>query len=299
MTQPRPTDLAASAPALAALMGSMISVQIGSSIAKTLFPAVGAAGATALRVSIAAVILALVFRPWRRPPTARAWREIVTYGVSLGLMNLTFYSAIQRIPLGIGVAVEFAGPLTVAVVASRKPLDLLWVAMAAAGLLALLPLWAQAHPLDPAGVGLALAAGVFWGLYIVFGQRAGMAHGTGAAAVGMMVAAVLVLPIGWTRLVAAPWGPRVLQSALGVALLSSVFPYTLDMFALPRIPARVYGTLMSLAPAVAALAGFVLLHEALSARQALAIAVIMAASLGVTLTMRRSQARQETSTVAD
>lgn len=286
-------DLASSAPALAAMLGSMASVQVGSSFAKTLFPLAGAAGTTALRVGIAAVILAVVFRPWRRPPTRAAWRALVAYGVALGLMNLTFYSAIARVPLGIGVAVEFAGPLTVAVATSRRRVDFLWVAMAAGGLLALLPIWKTARPLDPLGVTFALAAGVCWGLYIVFGQRAGSAHGTQAAAIGMALAAVIVLPIGVAAAGPALLRPAVLESALGVAVLSSVLPYTLDMFALPKIPARVYGTLMSLAPAAAALAGFVLLHETLSPTQGLAITVIVAASVGVTLTMRARRGRAD------
>lgn len=284
--------LAASLPSLGAMAVAMVSVQIGASFAKRLFPVVGAQGVTALRVSLAALILAVLLRPWRRPVPHRAWPPrawiaLGGYGVSLGLMNLLFYSALQTIPLGIAVALEFTGPLGVAVLSSRRRIDFLWIGLAVLGLLALLPLAKQAHPLDPLGVGLALAAGVCWGLYIIFGQKAGSAHGSQATAIGMIIATIVVLPAGIAQAGAGLLAPHTIEAAIGVAILSSVLPYSLEMFALSRIPVRVFGVLMSVEPAIASLMGLLLLHEALNLRQCLAIGAIMAASLGVTLTMDR------------
>jgi inner membrane transporter RhtA len=274
------------APALAAIVTAMVSVQTGSAVAKGLFSQIGPEGVASLRVILAALILAVVFRPWRLRATRRAWPALVAYGVSLGLMNLTFYAALQRIPLGVAVAVEFAGPLGVAVLTSRLPLDFLWVGLAAAGIAALSPLAQDAHALDPVGLFLALGAGFFWGLYIVFGKTSGAEHGTGAAALGMAVAAVVAAPVALANVCSAMLEPRVLMGVVEVAILSSVLAYTLEMFALTRIPVRVFGTLMSLEPAIAALMGWLILRETLEARQCLAIGAIMVASLGVTLTAR-------------
>lgn len=278
--------IASRAPALAGMVIAMVSGQTGASFAKRLFPVVGVGGAATLRIGIAAVLLMIAFRPWRRPPAREAWPVLAAYGVSLGLMNLLFYAAIQTIPLGVAVAVEFTGPLGVAVLSSRRPIDFGWIGLAVAGLLVLSPLWRQAHPLDPVGIALCLGAGVCWGTYIVFGQRAGAAHGPQATAVGMAVAALVVAPIGLMQSGAALFAPGILLAAAGVATLSSIVPYTLEMFALSRIPVRIFGTLMSMGPVIAALVGWLLLHEALSPRQCLAIAAIMVASFGATASLR-------------
>lgn len=267
----------------------MISVQAGASYAKSLFPIVGASGTTALRVTLAAVILALLLKPWRDGPPKRERLVLLIYGASLGTMNLLFYASLQTIPLGVAVAVEFVGPLGVAVAASRRPTDFLWVVLAAAGLLALLPLWRQAHPLNTVGLLLALGAGACWALYILFGQKAGAAHGARAAAWGMMVAMVVALPVGLAHAGLALFSPGILATAVGVALLSSVVPYSFEMFALARLSSRVFGTLMSLEPAIAALFGLLLLHEALTALQCAAIGVITVASFGTVLTSRGDQ----------
>ena len=247
-------------PALAAMAGAGVSVQMGAALAKSLFPVVGAQGAVALRVGLGALILIAVLRPWRRPPPRRAWIVLAGYGASLGLMNLLFYAALQTIPLGVAVG------------------------------LALLPLWRQAHPLDPVGVALALGAGLCWGLYIVLGQKAGAAHGAQATAVGMVFAALVAVPFGAVHAGAGLLSPVVLLPGVAVAILSSVLPYSLEMFALSRIPVRVFGTLMSVEPAIAAAVGWVLLHETLTLRQGAAIAAIMLASVGVTLGMREPRA---------
>ncbi len=284
-SSPQRLSAAAAAPAVGAMLCAMFSTQFGTAFAKSLFPAIGAVGVTTLRVTLAASILTILWRPWRNPPTRQAWPALAAYGVALGLMNLTFYLALRTIPLGVGVAVEFIGPLSVAVSASRKPLDFLWIALAVGGLGLLLPIWRQAHPLDPVGLAFMLAAGACWAAYIVFGQKAGKAYGRAATAIGMAVAAIVVIPFGLfsagTRLIA----PAVLIPGAAVALLASVIPYSLEMLALTRLPVRVFGTLLSLAPAVAALMGWLVLHEALTPVQILAIAAIVAASAGTTLSL--------------
>jgi inner membrane transporter RhtA len=267
----------------------MVSVQAGAAWAKHLFPLVGAAGTTALRVTLAALILALMIRPWRGGYPKGDWLVLTVYGASLGLMNLLFYSALQTVPLGVAVAIEFIGPLGVAVAASRRVTDFLWVLLAAAGLLALLPIWRQPHALDLVGVLLSLAAGGCWALYIVFGQKAGAAHGAKTTAWGMMIATLVALPVGAAHAGLALFSPPVLIGGVGVALFSSVVPYTFEMFALTRLSSRVFGTLMSLEPAVAALFGLILLHEALTPLQCVAIGVIMLASFGTVLTSRGDQ----------
>jgi inner membrane transporter RhtA len=267
------------------MLGAMFSTQFGTAFAKSLFPAVGAVGVTTLRVTFAALILAALWRPWRNPPTREAWPALAAYGVALGLMNLTFYLALKTLPLGVGVAVEFVGPLSVAVASSRRALDFLWIALAVVGLVLLLPIWKQAHPLDPVGLVFMLAAGACWASYIVFGQKAGKAHGRAATAIGMAVAAVVVIPFGVASAGAKLLSPSVLLPGAAVALLASVIPYSLEMIALTRLPVRVFGTLLSLAPAVAALMGWLVLREALSPVQGLAIAAIVAASVGTTLSL--------------
>lgn len=203
---PRAHNLATALPSLAAMGSAMVSVQVGAAFAKRLFPLVGAQGATALRVTLAALILLAVLRPWRKPLDRKAWPVLAAYGLSLGLMNACFYAALSTIPLGIAVALEFAGPLAVAVLASRHGTDFLWIALAVLGLAALLPLGHQSQSLDPLGIALALGAGFFWALYIVFGQKAGTAHGSQATAIGMAIAA-LVVPVATSSLKAMMWAP--------------------------------------------------------------------------------------------
>jgi len=270
----------------AAIGLSILSVQVGASFAKSLFPVVGAQGTTTLRQVISALILLALFRPWRKPPPRATWPALLGLGVVLGTMNLVFYMSLARIPLGIAVAVEFTGPLAVATLTSRHWIDLLWVGMVVLGLLALLPVGDASHALDMTGLALALGAGVCWGLYIILGRRASTAGTTQATAIAMTIAALTVLPVGAASALPTLHQPAVFLDAVVIAILSSAIPYTCEMFALGRIPVRVFGILMSLEPVVAALAGFVFLHEALTIRQILAIAAIVAASLGTALTMQ-------------
>lgn len=264
----------------------MIATPLGASLAKQLFPVVGAAGSTALRLTFAALILAVVWRPWRVRPTRREARSILIYGLAMGWMNLFFYSSLNRIPLGIAMALEFTGPLAVAMATSRRAVDFIWIVLAALGLAAILPLGHDAKPLDPVGIAFALGAGLCWALYIVFGQKAGNAHGGQTTALGTVIAALVIVPIGVGQAGLALFSPAVLPVACAVALLSSALPYSLEMFALTRMPARTFGVLMSAEPALGALSGIVFLGESLTPIQWTAIACIIGASAGSAATSR-------------
>lgn len=266
----------------------MVFTQTGASFAKGLFPHVGAAGATTLRLTLAAIVLLALFRPWRQKLDARQWRAVFLYGGVMGAMNLFFYAALATIPLGVAVALEFTGPLAVALAGSRKPLDFGWIALAVGGLALLLPLGQSSGQIGLPGVLLALAAGACWAGYIIFGQRAGTGGGPHITALGVTIAAVIALPFGVATAGTSLLDPTILPIALGVALLSSAIPYALDMIALPHIPSRLFGILMSGQPALGALSGFAILHETLDAWQLAGIVAIIVASLGATVTIART-----------
>jgi len=272
---------------VAALVTGMLSLQCGATFAKSLFPAVGVAGTSALRVGFSALILIAVWRPWRRSLPAREAGWIALYGTALGLMNLLFYLALARLPLGPAVAIEFVGPLAVALIASRRRSDFLWIGVAVAGLALLLPI-ASRDGLDPVGILLDLGAALCWALYILFGQRAGRVDGGQAVSLGMFTAAIVVAPFGLAEAGSALLTPGILAAGFAVALMSSALPYSLEMVALRRLDRKSFGVLMSLEPAVAACAGLVLLGERISAVQWLAIALVIAASVGITVSARRS-----------
>jgi inner membrane transporter RhtA len=251
------------------------SLQVGAAFAVTLFDELGPAGAAFLRLTFAAVILWAIWRP----RLAGDLRVAAAFGVALGLMNWFIYEAMDRIALGVAVTIEFAGPLLVAVIGSRRPLDALWIALAAAGILLL------ADPgggsTDPAGVAFALAAAACWVAYIYLSKRTGAAFPGGSGlAIAMAVGALVVLPAGVLGGGGALGEPDLLGSALVVAIASSVLPYSLELEALRRLPEAVFGVLMSLEPAVAALAGFVVLGQDLGARELVAIAMVVVASAG-------------------
>ena len=285
----RKTDTVA-AP-IAVLIVAMVCFQAGAALAKGLFPAVGAAGTAALRLALASLMLLAVWRPWRMRLAAREIRMIVIYGLALGCMNFFFYLSLRTIPLGIAVALEFTGPLALAMASSRRAVDFVWVAMAALGLLALLPLGLGTKPLDLPGAGCALAAGLCWALYIWFGRKAGAVHGGQTTALGMVVGAFAIVPIGIAQCGAQLFSPAILPTALGVALLSSALPYSLEILAMPRLPTRTVGVLMSLNPALGALSGLCFLGERLSWSQWAAIASIMAASAGSAATSKDAAPR--------
>ena len=268
------------------LLVAMTSIQSGASLAKGLFPAIGASGTTALRLSLAALILCVLMRPWQAKLSLKSCRSLLAYGVALGSMNLLFYLSLQTIPLGIAVALEFTGPLGLALLSSRRLLDFIWIALAAFGLWLLLPTVQTDVPLDPVGMALALAAGLCWALYIVFGQKAGAEHGKHTVALGTLVAALLVFPIGFWHAGDSLFALDLLPTALAVAVLSSALPYSLEMVALTRLPGRTFSTLMSMEPAIAALSGLLFLSERLALNQWLAISAIIAASAGAAATIR-------------
>lgn len=271
---------------IALLVIAMTSIQSGASLAKGLFPLIGPEGTTALRLSLAALILALIMRPWRSRPNVAAWRSLVGYGLSLGSMNLLFYMSLKTIPLGIAVALEFTGPLALALLSSRRLLDFVWVALAVFGIWLLLPDTRSSDHLDPLGMGLALGAGLCWALYILFGQKAGAAHGSQTVVFGTLIAALLVSPIGLSQVGGALFSVDLLPVALAVAVMSSALPYSLEMLALTRLPARTFSILMSLEPAIAALSGLLFLSERLAPSQWLAIGAIILASAGAAATIR-------------
>ncbi len=268
---------------LGLLIIAMISIQSGASLAKSLFPVVGAQGTTALRLIFASLILLLVLRPWRARLTARSLRTVMLYGISLGSMNMLFYMSLQTVPLGIAVALEFTGPLAVALWASRKLIDFLWVALAVIGLLLLIPIGESSTSIDLVGAGYALGAGACWAAYIVFGQKAGADNGIQTAALGVTIAALFIAPIGVVHAGTALLDVSLIPAALGVAVLSTALPYSLEMVALTRMSARTFGTLASLEPVFAALSGLIFLHEDLSFTQWMAIGAIIVASIGATL----------------
>nr|WP_243876680.1 EamA family transporter [Streptomyces sp. 846.5] len=272
-----PTFRAIPPPALVLL--GVVSVQMGSALAKQLFSAVGSSGTVALRLFFAAAVLMLVWRPSLRM-NRRTWSVVVGYGVILGSMNLCFYLALVRLPLGIAVTVEFLGPLVVALAGSRRWLDAFWAVLAAGGVVLLTE---GRGDLNLVGLLFALAAGTCWGLYILVGAALGRhtTEGNGLA-LGMAVGALVAVPFGVVESGTALIQPWVLGAGLGLALLSSVIPYTLDLEALRRIPPRVFGILMSLEPAMAALIGLVVLQESLRWSQWIAVLCVVAASAGAT-----------------
>jgi inner membrane transporter RhtA len=269
---------------IAALLIAMVCFQLGAALAKQLFPIIGAGSTAALRLAIASIILLAVWRPWHLRFTRKQLMTVVVYGVAMGWMNFFFYMALSYIPLGITMALEFTGPLGVALLASRRPIDFLWILLAALGLVALLPLGLGGAPLSVLGVIYALGAGACWALYIVFGRQAGAAHGGQITSLGTLIGACIIVPIGVAHSGAALFSPAILPLAAGVAVLSSALPYSLEMFAMPRIPTRTVGVLMSLNPAMGALAGLLFLNESLTLIQWTAIASIVAASAGSSAT---------------
>ncbi|WP_159870586.1 MULTISPECIES: threonine/homoserine exporter RhtA [unclassified Raoultella] len=271
----------------AVILIAMISIQSGASLAKSLFPLVGAPGVTALRLALGTLILVVIFKPWRLRFAREQRLPLLFYGLALGAMNYLFYLSIQRIPLGIAVALEFTGPLAVALFGSRRPLDFVWVVLAVLGLWYLLPLGRDVAQVDLTGALLALGAGACWAVYILTGQRAGEEHGPATVAMGSLIAAVIFVPLGMLQATDTLFQWSLLPLGLAIAVLSTALPYSLEMIALTRMPTKTFGTLMSMEPALAALSGMVFLGETLTFTQTLALGAIILASMGSTLTMRR------------
>jgi inner membrane transporter RhtA len=267
-------------PAPLLVLAAIVSVQFGGAMAATLIPLVGVFGSVTLRLTIAATVLLLIFRPRVRGRTPRDWLVVGSFGAVLALMNLFFYGALARIPIGVAVTVEFIGPLVLATVLSHRRKDLLAVAAAAVGVVLISGVtstpWAS---IDLAGLGLALAAGASWAAYIVFSGRTGARFAQlDGLAIAMTIAAVLVAPVGVATAGSALWTPDALWRGAVIAVLSSVLPYSLELIALRRLAAHIFGILLSLEPAVAALAGLFVLGQRLSAPQLLGMACVVAAS---------------------
>jgi inner membrane transporter RhtA len=267
-------------PPVGLVLSGVVSVQFGAALAATMFGELGPAGTSLLRIGFAAIILLALVRPRVRGRDASALRLVLAFGLALGGMNLAFYEALDRVPLGIVVTIEFAGPLAVAVLGSRRALDLLWVVLAAAGIV-LLADPAGPGAIDGLGLALAVLAAFGWAVYILIAARAGPRFaGAQGVALAMVVAALVPLGPGIAEAGAALLHPHSLAIGAAIGLLSSAIPYSLETEALRRIPKHVFSVLMSLEPAVAALAGFLVLGQSLDARQGAAIALVVAASAG-------------------
>jgi inner membrane transporter RhtA len=278
-TEARGGGLLAGAPSGGLVISAIVSVQLGAALAATLFARIGPAGAVLLRVGCASIALVAVWPPRLRGRSRRELLLAAAFGLVLAGMNLSFYEAIHRIPLGTAVTIEFLGPLTVAILGSRRALDLVWVALAVLGILALTR--GGAHSPGGLGVGFAVIAGALWGAYILLNERVGRAfeRGTGVA-LSMCIASVALLPVGIAGGGAHLLEPRSLALGAAVGVLSSAIPYSFEQEALRRIAPAAFGVLMSLEPAVAALAGWVVLGQGLSGRDVLGIGLVVAASAG-------------------
>ncbi len=267
------------ATAVALVFGATVSVQSGAAVATELFDELGPVGTVMLRLAFAAIVLAAIWRPALAALRGAHARDVILFGVALAAMNTSFYLSLDRIPLGIAVTLEFVGPLGVAFALTRSRADLLWAALAAAGILLLAP--DLGDGLDALGVALALLAGAFWAAYIVLAARVGRAFAGGEGlALAMLVSAVLILPAGLVAGGADLFDARVLAVGLAVAMLSSAIPYSLELEALRRLPRSTFGVLMSLEPAIAATIGFIALGQDLASTEVLAIVLVVVASAG-------------------
>ncbi|WP_029687227.1 threonine/homoserine exporter RhtA [Tatumella saanichensis] len=273
------------------LIVAMMSLQGAASLAKHLFPLAGAPGVAAMRLGLSTIMLWVIFKPWRLTFGKEKRRPLIFYGLALGGMNMLFYLALRTIPLGIGVALEFIGPLTLALANARRITDFMWILIAVGGLCLLLPLETGLSNVDPLGAVLAICAGACWAIYIVFGRKAGSGHGAATVAVGSAIASLVYVPVGLGFAESGLWHWQILPLALLLALLSNAIPYSLEMMALTRLPARLFGTLMSLEPVVAALSGLIFLGEHLNLPQWLGLTAVIIASAGSTLTLQSSKPR--------
>ncbi len=281
-------------PAPGLVIGGILSVQVGAGVAKELFEILPPSAVVFLRLTVSALVfVAMAWQQVRRHATRASRTDLlvaVAFGLTLAGMNLSFYEAVARIPLGVAVTIEFVGPLSVSVIFSRRPLDLLWVALAGGGVLLLAG--GLGSDLDPAGVAFAAIAGLGWALYILLSAQTGQRFpGSSGLAVASVVAAFVMAPIGITSGGSDLWQPEALAIGAAIGVLSSVIPYRLELEALRRMPAGVFGILMSLEPAVAALVGLVLLDEVLGLGEWVAIGCVVAASVGATIWRRRPDGR--------
>ncbi len=273
-------------PTLAAF-SSLISLQVGAAFAKTLFPRVGPEGVAALRIGIAAVLLGVAFHPWRIQASKALWPSLLAYGVMIGAMNLLIYRAFFYLPVGIAISLQVTGPLGAALLASRRRIDLLWIAFAITGL-ALLSLGKTSGALDPRGLAYVSAAALCWGIYVTVGSQVAKLGGR-VVATGMAIAAAFVVPFGLVRAGTALFAAPVLAVGLVVATMSSAVPFLLDIYAMKKLPRSVFGVLMSASPAASAIAGLMILDERLSLMQCAGIGAITVACVGATVVSARPE----------
>lgn len=281
-------------PPIPAVLLAIISVQGGAAIAKSIFPIMGAAGTVALRIGISMLILLVIHKPNFKKISAKQWKLVLWYGLVLGAMNTSFYLSLSKIPLGLAVTLEFIGPLVLAISTSRKALDFLWAILAAIGIALIAP-WSSGHAdIDLMGAALALLAGAFWAAYIVIGGKLSqIMDGSDAVSLGLIVASFIAVPAGIIEGNLANLNVNTLLMGLGIALLSSAIPYSLEMNALKHIPAKTFSILMSLEPAVAAICGLLFLSEHLFASEWAAIVLVVSASAGSALSKRRTAVAAE------
>ena len=264
---------------VALVLGGIVSVQAGAAVAFNLFDELGPGGTVLVRVALAAAVLAAIWHPRWRSRSRSALRLAAIFGVALAGMNLGFYAGLERVPLGLAVTLEFVGPLAVALVASRRPRDFIWVTLAAGGIMLLSP--DLGGDLDVLGAGFCLLAGAFWAAYIVLAERVGREfEAASGLSLALVVGAVLLLPVGIAEGGADLLEPELIAAGFALAMLSSAIPYSLELEALRHLPKGTFGVLMSLEPAVAALIGYVALEQDLAATQLLAVAMVVIASAG-------------------
>lgn len=276
--------------ALLLLLIAMISIQSSGSLAKILFQQFPILTVSSLRLLLGSIILAVIFKIWQINFKQMRWKAIVSYGIALAGMNALFYLSIDRLPLGIAVSFEFIGPLSVALYYARQKFDFVWVGLAIVGLVLLFPFDQASQSLDPLGIVFALGAGAFWAIYIVAGQKPSGVSGNHTVCLGMFVGMLCLLPIAlFTGMPASVFEPSNLIYFIALAVLASALPFSLEMIALRNLSALSFGTLMSVEPAIAALSGFVFLGEQLLWTQWLALTVIIAASIGCTVTTQKAK----------
>lgn len=276
--------------ALILLFIAMVSMQSSGALAKVLFEHFPVLTISAMRLLMGSLILAIIFRIWQVNFKQIKWSAIISYGVALAGMNALFYLSIERLPLGIAVSFEFIGPLSVALFHARQKFDFIWVGLAILGLVLLFPFDQAAHRLDPIGIALALGAGACWALYIIAGQKPSSVSGNHTVCLGMFVGMLCLIPIAlFSGMSATVFQPSNLIYFIALAILASALPFSLEMIALRNLSALSFGTLMSLEPAVAAFSGFIFLGEQLLWTQWLALATIISASIGCTMTAQRAK----------
>lgn len=275
--------------AVLATIAAMASFQVGAAAAKGLFPALGPQGAATLRLGLGALMLLALARPWRAWPRSAPLLPMIGLGASMAAVILMFYLALERLPLGIAMALQFLGPLAIAIFGTRRPSDLVWAALAVAGVWRLVGFGTDVAGLDPVGVAFGLGAAAGWASYILCGRVASAAFGASTAALSVSIAAVLLLPLGLAHAGSALFSPALLPLALLVALLSSAIPFSLEFYAMRRLPAPTFAVMTSLEPALGVLAGLVLLHERLGLGQIAGVAMVIAAAAGAAWSSARAR----------